>query len=113
MAPLLLTLLLIAIGWYFIVRPQQVRLREQREMVRSLEVGDRVITAGGFHGTLTEVDDETVVIRLGPDMEATLARPAISRRLHDEPREQDLDRPLSEEGPDVDHTDPGDHGAEP
>lgn len=123
MAPLLLTLLLIAIGWYLIVRPQQVRLREQREMVRTLEVGDQVITAGGFHGTLVAVDEETVVIRLAPEVEVTLARPAISRRLDGEPTserpaehepvENDLPDPRAGRGIDVGKTDLGDDGAEP
>lgn len=110
MAPFLLTILLIAIGWYFIVRPQQVRLREQREMVMSLKVGDRVITAGGFHGTLVEVHEETVVIRLAAGVEATLARPAISRRLDPEPSEADTepgtDHPELGDGPDMGDTDP-------
>lgn len=123
LAPLLLTLLLIAIGWYLIVRPQQVRLREQREMVRTLEVGDRVITAGGFHGTLVAVEEETVVIRLAPDVEVTLARPAISRRLgedhHPPPHLEsesganDLGGPRTGEGTDVEDNQTGSGGGEP
>ena len=48
-------------------------------MVEALAPGDQVITAGGIHGTLTEVTDETVRIEVAPQVVLTLARPAIAR----------------------------------
>jgi preprotein translocase subunit YajC len=76
---LLLTLLLVGVGWFLILRPQQQRLKEQRAMVEALAPGDQVITAGGIHGTLTEVTPETVRIEVAPQVVLTLARPAIAR----------------------------------
>ena len=84
MAPLLLAIFFIVIGYFIILRPQQERLRAQRQIVESLAVGDRVITAGGIHATITEVAEETVRIAVAPDVELTLARPAIARRLDPE-----------------------------
>ncbi|MCU1496440.1 MAG: yajC [Acidimicrobiales bacterium] len=81
MPQLLLTFVLIGIGWFLLIRPQQARLREQKALVASLAVGDSVITAGGIHGTLTAVDSETVRIDVAPGVELTLARAAVSRRL--------------------------------
>ncbi len=81
MAPLLLTFLFIGIGWFLLIRPQQERAKAQRAMVAALTVGDRVISAGGIHGTLTEVADETVRLEVAPGIELTLARPAIARRI--------------------------------
>ncbi len=80
-AQLILTLLLIAIGWFLLIRPQQVRIREQRAMVEALEVGDRVVTAGGIHGVIRSVATETVVLEVAPGVELTVARPAIMRTL--------------------------------
>ena len=78
---LVLTLLFIGIGWYLILRPQQQRLREQREMQTSLAVGDRVVSAGGIHGTLTVVDQDTVQMVVAPGVAITLARPAVVRTI--------------------------------
>lgn len=83
MPALLLTLLFVGIGWYLIIRPQQQRVRQQQATIAALQVGDRVITAGGIYGTLVEVDDETVRIEVAPDTVLTLARPAIARRQPD------------------------------
>ncbi len=84
MAPLLLAIVFIAIGYFIILRPQQERLRAQKQIVESLAVGDRVITAGGIHATITGVAEDTVRIAVAPDVELTLARPAIARRLDPE-----------------------------
>lgn len=81
MAPLLLTFLFIGIGWFIIIRPQQERARAQRATVATLAVGDRVISAGGIHGTLTAVTEETVGLEVAPGVVLTLARPAIARRI--------------------------------
>lgn len=79
MPALLLTLLLVGIGWFLILRPQQQRLKDQRALVEALAPGDQVITAGGIHGVLTEVAAETVRIQVAPQVVLTLARPAIAR----------------------------------
>jgi preprotein translocase subunit YajC len=80
---LILTLLLIAVGWFLLIRPQQARIRTQRAMVEALRVGDRVVTAGGIHGTITALHDETVRVEVAPGVELTVARPAIMRQLAD------------------------------
>ena len=81
MPQLILTILLIAIGWFLLIRPQQARVREQRAMVESLVIGDEVVTAGGIHGVIKSLADETVQVRVAPGLDLTLARPAIMRRL--------------------------------
>lgn len=78
---LILTVLLVAIGWFLLIRPQQVRIREQRAMVETLEVGDRVVTAGGIHGVIRGLAAETVQVEVAAGVEVTVARPAIMRRL--------------------------------
>jgi preprotein translocase subunit YajC len=92
---LLFTLVLVAIGWVLIIRPQQAQIRERRAqiqahdaMVAALEPGQKIITAGGIHGTVVAVADETVRVEVARDIELTLARDAIHRRI-DEPADQD------------------------
>lgn len=48
-------------------------------MQASLAVGERVVSAGGIHGTLTVVDEETVQMVIAPGVPITLARPAVVR----------------------------------
>ncbi|MBX3313521.1 MAG: preprotein translocase subunit YajC [Actinobacteria bacterium] len=81
MPALLVTIVFIAIGWFLIIRPQQQRMREQRDLVASLTPGDQVITAGGIHGELISVDEETVELRVADGVVLTIARPAIARRI--------------------------------
>lgn len=99
MPQLLLTILLIAIGWALIIRPQQARVRDQRAMVAALREGDRVITAGGIHGRITALAAETVGIEVAPGVEVTLARAAVVRRL--DPTDPTTD-PSSDPSSDVD-----------
>jgi preprotein translocase subunit YajC len=67
--------------WFLVLRPQQARLRAQRDLVASLEAGDRVVTAGGIIGTLTVVGDAEVTLSTGPGIELQIVRGAVSRRL--------------------------------
>lgn len=85
LAPLLLTFLFIGIGWFIIIRPQQERARTQRAMVATLAAGDRVITAGGIHGTVIDLSEDTVELEVAVGVVLTLARPAVARRLDTEP----------------------------
>jgi preprotein translocase subunit YajC len=78
----LLPLLGLFVVFYFmLIRPQQRRARQQRDLVSSLQVGDMVITIGGFHGTVREVDESTVRLELNPSNIVTLSKQAIARRV--------------------------------
>ncbi|HEX2574809.1 MAG TPA: preprotein translocase subunit YajC [Aquihabitans sp.] len=79
MATVVVTFLFIGIGWYLLIRPQQQRARAQQAFVAALQVGDRVISAGGIHGTITRLDDDTVGLQVAPGVELTLARAAVAK----------------------------------
>jgi preprotein translocase subunit YajC len=74
-------LLMLAAGWLLLVRPQQQRLRAQRELISSLTVGDRIVTAGGLIGTIARLTDRDAEIEVAPGIILRFLRPAISRRL--------------------------------
>ncbi len=67
--------------YVLLIRPQQRRLREAQLMSASLEPEDDVITAGGIHGTVTAVDDETVWLEIAPDVIVRVLKGAISQRV--------------------------------
>lgn len=80
---LLLLLVMVAVFYLLLVRPQQKRVREQRALLSALGPGDRVVTIGGIHGTVVDIDDETVRIEAAPGVVLTMARQAIGRRMAD------------------------------
>ena len=73
--------LLLALMWFVLIRPQQARLRKQRELVASIAVGDEVVTAGGIIGVVRVLTDEELRLEVSPGVEIRLLRVAVSRRL--------------------------------
>jgi preprotein translocase subunit YajC len=79
----LLILLLIPFAMYFfLIRPQRRRMREQQELQRSIQVGDEVITTSGFYGTITGEDgDSRFWLEIDDDVQIRIARAAVSGRV--------------------------------
>lgn len=73
--------LLVAIFYFLLIRPQQRRMRQQRELVDSLSVGDEVVTIGGLFGRIMEMDDESVTLEISPGTQVRFVKNAIARRL--------------------------------
>ena len=73
--------LLLALMYFFLVRPQQVRVKRQRALISSLEVGDRVLTVGGMVGTVVSLEGDLAELEIADGVVATFVRPAISRRV--------------------------------
>ena len=76
--PLLILSLLM---WMLLIRPQQQRVRRHQAVVASLQVGDEVVTAGGFYGRITRLDDESAWLELAPGVVARVMRGSIGQRL--------------------------------
>lgn len=51
------------IMYFMMIRPQQKQRREREAMLGALKRGDRVVTSGGLHGTITNITDTTVVLK--------------------------------------------------
>src|SRR5438105_2769231 len=77
---LLPIVLLLGVFYFMLIRPQQRRSRSQRSLMDSLSVGDDVITIGGMHGTITEIDDDSILLEVAPEIEIRFIRSAISRK---------------------------------
>jgi len=81
----LLPMVAIFLIFYFLmIRPQQRRQREQEEMLKAVEKGDRVVTAGGLHGTVVGTTDDVLTLEIGaggPSLRVKVDRSRIERRL--------------------------------
>jgi preprotein translocase subunit YajC len=55
-------LLMFVVLYFFMIRPQQKRAKQEKEFESALKVGDKIITKSGLHGKVAEVAETTVVI---------------------------------------------------
>lgn len=60
---------IIAIFYFLMIRPQRKRDKENREMLASIKVGDSITTIGGMVGKITKIKDEKVIFETGPKTE--------------------------------------------
>lgn len=72
----LLPMVLIFVVFYFmLIRPQQKKDKQVKEMLNNLKVSDRVCTIGGIYGTITQIKDDTVTLAVGnQNMTMVIAR---------------------------------------
>jgi preprotein translocase subunit YajC len=84
MQALIPLLIMLALTWVLLIRPQQQRVRRQQALSSSLTVGDRVITAGGVFGTIAGFDEETVLVQIAPEVEIRLLKYAIARKVDED-----------------------------
>ena len=64
---LIMIVLMIAIMYFLMIRPQQKKQKEEQKMRNSLRVGDEITTIGGIKGRVVSIKDETITIETGAD----------------------------------------------
>ena len=79
--PLFYVVIFAAIFYFLILRPQRTRASRHRELMRSLEVGDEIRTAGGIYGFVRELDEESAVIEVEDGSRLRIARGAIATKI--------------------------------
>lgn len=75
---LLMFAMIIGIFYFMILRPQQKRQKERQKMLDAVKKGDRVVTAGGLHGTVAGLDEKTVLIQVADNVKLKFERTAIT-----------------------------------
>jgi len=69
----------LAIIYFLLIRPQQTQRRDRDLMLGALKKGDRVVTTSGLHGTVTGLDDNTVILRVTDQVKLQFDKTAIGR----------------------------------
>ena len=72
------TILIIGIMYFLMIRPQQKRMKEHREMVAGLRRGDSVVTSGGILGKVTKVDENEVQVEVADGVRIRVLRSTVS-----------------------------------
>ncbi|BCJ67839.1 hypothetical protein GCM10009779_52050 [Polymorphospora rubra] len=89
--PILMIALLFGVMYFMMIRPQQKRRKEAEQMQSALGPGDQVVTIGGLHGTVANVDDDTVTLEPSPGVQLRFARPAIARVVSSADRPEQIE----------------------
>ena len=78
MTTILMFAVIIAIFYFMILRPQQKRQKERKTLLESMKKGDKVVTAGGLHGTIVGIEDKTVLLQIAENVKVKVERSSIS-----------------------------------
>ena len=68
---------LLVLFYFFLIRPQSKRAKEQKAMVSSLSKGDEVLTQGGILGKITNVNDSFVILEISENVNITVQKSAV------------------------------------
>ena len=91
-------LVLLALMWFLLIRPQRRRQNEAEKLVGSLEVGQEIVTAGGLYGIVTAVEEDEVRLRIADDVEVRVAKRAVAGVVGDESPHDEESEQLTQEG---------------
>lgn len=76
--PIVLLVIMFAVFYFLLIRPQQKRTKARNQMLASIKRGDKVTTIGGLHGTVVELTDDTVVLKVNDSTRMTFERSAVN-----------------------------------
>ena len=78
MNAVLVVVVLFALFWLLVVRPQRRQAAEQRELIASLEPGDEIVSAGGLYGVIRSVDGDELEVEIAEGLVVRMARGAVA-----------------------------------
>ncbi len=81
MITLILWGLIIVVAYFFLIRPQAKKARQQTEFIDEIEKGRKIVTTGGIHGKITKVDESTVTILVDTKTHLVIEKGAISLEM--------------------------------
>ena len=77
--PMLIFLgLMILVFYFFMIRPQQKKQKQVQQFRENLKKGDKVVTIGGIHGKITDVQEGTFTIEIADNVKITIEKAAVA-----------------------------------
>ena len=74
---LILIVLMFAVLYFLMIRPQMKRAKEHKTMIEALQKGDEVVAAGGMLGRISKISDGYVTLEIAENVEVQIQRPAV------------------------------------
>ena len=93
-APLVL---MFVVFYFLLIRPQQKKQKETREMLKNLKRGDRIITGGGIYGRIESLTDDKVNVEVAPDVVISVHRSYVAGLVDLEKAKADKDPKKNDE----------------
>ncbi|MCQ2157588.1 MAG: preprotein translocase subunit YajC [Bacteroidales bacterium] len=79
----IMMILIFVVMWIFMIRPQRKQQKEMEKFRSELKKGDKVVTAGGIYGTIAEIDEKTVLIKVDGEVKLRVDKSSIVRDSSD------------------------------
>ena len=73
----IMIILVFAVMWFFMIRPQRKQQKEIEKFRNELKKGDKVVTAGGIYGTILEVQERTVLLKVDKDVKLRVDKTSL------------------------------------
>ena len=74
-------IIMFALLYFLMIRPQMKRSKETKAMIEALQKGDEVVTAGGVVGRITKLGDQYLTLEIAPNTEIVVQRSAVQLPL--------------------------------
>lgn len=71
----------ILIMYFLMIRPQQKRQKEHQKMLSSIQKGDKVVTSSGIHGSVVDMDEKTMTLKVDDNTKLKFDRGAVANKL--------------------------------
>lgn len=76
---IVMIVLLIAVMYFFMIRPQRKQQKEMEKFRNELKKGDKVVTAGGIYGTIAEIQERTVLLKVDGDVKLRVDKSSLQK----------------------------------
>jgi len=83
---LIFLVLMFAVFYFLIIRPQRKRQQDHQDTLKSLKVGERIITIGGIYGEIESQSDDSLTIRVESGASLRISRQAVAYKQSDVPQ---------------------------
>ncbi len=76
-------IILFAIFYFLLIRPQQKKAKEHKNMLSNLKKGQRIVTSGGIYGTILSIDDTTISLEIAEKVKIKISRGNVAALITD------------------------------
>ncbi|GAB6125396.1 preprotein translocase subunit YajC [Humidesulfovibrio idahonensis] len=71
-------ILMFAIFYFLLIRPQQKKAKQHKEMISNLKIGDRIVTNGGLYGNIVRMTDMTLIVEIADKVQVEMLRNTVA-----------------------------------
>jgi preprotein translocase subunit YajC len=76
--PIIMLVLMFAIFYFLLIRPQQKKAKQHKQLIDSLKTGDNVVTVGGIHGKVASIQEDIVTVEVATGVKIRVSRSSVA-----------------------------------